>query len=135
MSLFKKGSRALLSGFAKILPGHAKRIVLWSTLYGKMCEQRKVPIENTIKLNQVLHLAKSDEATMLPIKMGGVIWPDLDKCANAIRDAVQGKSIEECAKQFVAGLPRFLKYASERYIVEDFRNLVSAHRTQVPVAA
>lgn len=135
MTKFQKCQRAVLQGIARFLPDNTKRIVLWSTLYSKMCSAREVPSENTARLNQIMGLAKTVEATKLPIKMGDVIWKDLDQCSDAVSDAVLGKSLEDCAKRFVQSIPMFLRYASERYITEDFIRLVTAHKRPQGAAA
>lgn len=135
MTKFQKCQRVVLQGIARLLPNNTKRIVLWSTLYSKMCSGREVPSENTARLNQIMGLAKTVEATKLPVKMGDVIWKDLDQCSDAVSDAVHGKSLEECAKRFVQSIPKFLQYASERYITEDFIRLVKAHSRSTVASA
>lgn len=129
--MFQKARRAILTAIAYVLPSHSRRLVLWSTLYGLICNKREVTTTTAAELNDLLGLAKCDQATALPIRLGSVIWADLSKCLQAISDAMHGKNVAECADDFIASVPKWLRYASERYIREDFERIVRAHHCPV----
>lgn len=129
--MFQKLRHVFLTAIARVLPSHSRRLVLWSTLYGLICNNRNLTASTAGELNELLGLAKCDKATALPIRLGSVIWTDLAKCLQAITDAMHGKNIAECADDFTASVPRWLRYASERFIREDFERIVRAHHRPV----
>lgn len=116
----------------KILPNHTKRLVLWSTLYSKICGARKYSKEEAQqlgeRLNNVLTITKDTKAFIFPVGMSQFISSDLDGCSNAIINAVRNtQTAEAAAKEFVRQIPQWLRYASEPFMVRDFSVLLTVH--------
>lgn len=77
-------------------------------------------------LNHVLVLSKDDAALVLPAQLGVFIWTDLDACSAETSKVVSGeKSIEAAATDFTRCIPNWLRYASDAFMLKDFKQLLS----------
>lgn len=127
-SIFVQGATKALKTISNILPNHMKRLVLWSTLYGKMCGAQKFTKEQCDRLNGAMALCKNHGALELPARLGKFISKDLDNCAEAARVAIRGeKKADEAAVDFVRSIPSCLRYASDAFMLKDFMSLLSTH--------
>ena len=111
---------------SSVLPCHTKRLVLWSVLYSKMHGKQEMTQEQRDCLNQALDLSKDNAALVLPTQLGVFIWTDLDECSAETTKAVSGeKTIEAAAKDFIRCIPEWLRYASDAFMLKDFKKLLS----------
>lgn len=118
-----------LRAISTLLPAHTKRLVLWSTLYSKMCGQQSFTKEQCARLNGAMSLVKDHAALDLPAKLGKFISSDLDECTAAARTAIRGETkVEEAAAAFVRSIPSWLRYASDAFMLKDFMSLLATHR-------
>ncbi len=115
-----------------VLPNHTKRLVLWSALSSRMCDAQEFTKEQCDRLNATMALAKDHSALALPVQLGKYIWSDLDECTAAARKAIRGeKKAEEAAADFIRSIPAWLRYASDAFMLRDFRLLLSAHPVRI----
>ena len=130
MRLFlTQGVSKTLRKISAILPQHTRRLVLWGALYSKMCGSHNFTQEQSDRLNKALSLCKDNAALILPAPLGKYLWPDLDKCSIAARKAIRGEEpVEVAAQAFVHGIPLFLRYANEAFMLKDFESLLATHR-------
>lgn len=130
MRLFlTQGVSKTLRKISAILPQHTRRLVLWGALYSKMCGSHNFTQEQSDRLNKALSLCKDNAALILPAMLGKYLWPDLDKCSIAAKKAIRGEETDEVAAQaFVHGIPSFLRYANEAFMLKDFESLLATHR-------
>lgn len=127
-SIYAQGTSKVLRVISTVLPQHTKRLVLWSTLYGKMCGGQSFTKEQCDRLNTALALCKDNGALALPAQLGKFIWNDLDGCCTAARRAIRGeKSAETAAAEFVRNIPSWLRYASDAFMLRDFQSLMASH--------
>lgn len=128
-TLFARGAaKALRAISSTVLPNHMKRLVLWCTLYGRMCGQQDFTKEQCDRLNGAMALAKDQSALALPAKLGKYIWSDLDACVGAARKAIRGeKKADEAATDFIRSIPSWLRYASDAFMLKDFKSLLAVH--------
>lgn len=128
-SLLAQGASKALRTISTVLPQHTKRLVLWCSLYGKMCGNQNFTKEQRTSLNSALALCKDQEALELPAMLGKFISQDLDGCMVAARKAIRGEKTEEAAAEdFVLSVPSWLRYASDALMLSDFRSLLATHR-------
>jgi hypothetical protein len=128
-SILAQSAHHALRAISTVLPNHTKRLVLWSTLYGRMCGQQSFTKEQCDRLNGAMVLVKDNAALALPAKLGKFIWSDLEACTAAVRKAIRGeKGPEEAAAEFLRSIPTFLRYASDALMLKDFQTLLSTHR-------
>ena len=81
------------------------------------------------RLNTVLDIAKDNKAFIFPVGVSRFIYKDLDECITAIFKAVRNsKTADKAALEFVQSVPEWLRYASESFILRDFRSLLSVHQ-------
>ena len=133
----------------QVLPKHAKRLVFWSALYGKMCGAtgctRVEALSMGMRLNSVMSIAKDCSACVLPIVVGKYIYKDLENCANAAKSAMcdvrclvkEGIDTEkgidtnftslEAGNRFINSIPNWMRYASPEYMRNDFQRLLLSH--------
>lgn len=127
--ILTQGVSKTLRKVSAILPQHTRRLVLWGALYSKMCGSHNFTQEQSDRLNKALSLCKDSAALVLPAMLGKYLWPDLDKCTLAARTAIRGEQSDEAAAQaFVHGIPLFLRYASDAFMLKDFQCLLATHR-------
>jgi hypothetical protein len=132
-SLAQGVSKTLQTISAVLLPKHTRRLVLWSTLYNSMCGGKMFTPEQTERLNAALSLCKDSNALTLPAILGKFIWPDLDGCTLAARQAILGEQPATVAgKEFVHSIPTWLRYASDATVLKDFESLLATHRRVIP---
>lgn len=111
---------------SSVLPCHTKRLVLWSVLYSKMYGRHDMTQEQRDYLNQALDLSKDNAALVLPAQLGVFIWTDLDECSAETTKAVNGeKTIDAAARDFTRCIPDWLRYASDAFMLKDFKQLLS----------
>lgn len=127
-SLLTQGASAALRTISTILPQHTKRVVLWASLYSKMCGGKKFTPEQRESLNSALALCKDQNALELPGMLGQFISNDLDGCMVAAKKAMRKEKPEEAASEFVRSIPSWLRYASEALMLKDFQQLLATHR-------
>lgn len=131
-SLLAQGASKALRTISTVLPQHTKRLVLWCSLYGKMCGNQSFTKEQRTSLNSALALCKDQEALELPAMLGKFISKDLDDCMAAARKAIRGEKTEEAAAEdFVHSVPSWLRYASDALMLRDFRELLATHRRAI----
>lgn len=131
-SICLQGAAKALRAISTLLPQHTKRLVLWSTLYGRMCGGKGFTKEQSARLNKALVLCKDHKALSLPAQLGKFIWSDLDACCVAARKAIRGEnSFETAATEFVRNIPSWLRYASDTFMRRDFQSLLSTHQLRV----
>lgn len=133
----------------KALPKHAKRLVFWSALYGKMCGTtgctRVEALSMSKRLNSVMAIAKDYSACVLPIVAGKYIYNDLENCANTVKSVmrdVRGRiqegidtekgidtniTSEEAGNRFINSIPSWMRYASPEYMRNDLQRLLLNH--------
>jgi hypothetical protein len=112
-----------------LLPAHTKRLVFWSSFYSKMCGAQKFTKEQCDRLNGTMKLAKDRNALDLPAKLGKFIWPELEECTAAARTAIRGeKKAEEAAADFLRSIPKWMRYASDAFMLNDFMQLMATHQ-------
>ncbi|BAW19320.1 hypothetical protein [Ralstonia phage RP31] len=115
-----------------MLPAHTKRLVLWSTLYSKMCGAQRFTKEQCDRLNGAFALCKDNSALDLPAKLGKFISNDLDECTAVAKTAIRGEQKEdEAAAEFVRNIPSWLRYASDAFMLKDFKTLLAIHHPAV----
>ena len=126
-----RGVTRTVRAISSVLPCHTKRLVLWSVLYSKLNGRRDMTKEQRDRLNQVLVLCKDDDALTLPTQLGVFIWNDLDQCSKATNEVVTGeKTIEAAAKDFLNSVPKWLRYASDAFMITDFQKLLTFYMDQ-----
>lgn len=134
MSFLTHSVSKTLQTISAILPQHTRRLVLWSTLYSKMCGGQKFTEEQSDRLNTALGLCKDSKALQLPALLGRFIWRELDGCSLAARRAIKGEEPAEiAAEEFANSIPSWLRYASDTFVLNDFQSLLATHR-QLTVA-
>lgn len=133
----------------KALPKHAKRLVFWSALYGKMCGAPRYTKEEALnmgrRLNSVMNVAKDCSACALPIVACRYIGKDLEMCAATVRSVmrdVRGRfkdgidtekgidtniTSEEISNRFISSIPNWMRYASPEYMRNDLNRLLTNH--------
>lgn len=122
-------SKTLQTISAYLLPHHTRRLVLWSTLYNEMCGGKTFTTEQAGRLNDALLLCKDSKALTLPSILGKFIWPELNDCSLAAQQAIRGEEPADiAAEHFVHSIPTWLRYASDAFMLNDFRSLLATHR-------
>lgn len=128
-SFLAQGASRALRTISTVLPQHTKRLVLWCSLYSKMCGSRKLTVEQRNNLNRALALCKDQNALELPAMLGGFIAKDLEGCMVAVRNAIRGeKAADVAADEFLHSVPSWLRYASGARMLTDFRSLLATHQ-------
>lgn len=123
-----QGTSRLLRGVARVLPRHTKRLVLWCSLYSKVHNRKDITKEQCISLNNLLVLCKDIKAFKFSAQLGSFLWNDLEDCSRVTGKAIRGeKTMDEAAVEFIHGIPVWLRYASDAFMISDFETMLRAH--------
>jgi hypothetical protein len=120
-------SRALRVLF-HILPRRIKRMVLISSLAGKISGQKEMDLELRKRLQQKFGLCKDPDAVALPLALSEAIWGK--RHINALLDSLETdhelteQELTRLARQIVATMPCWLVYGKTMRIVEEVRTLI-----------
>lgn len=128
-NILARGASRALRSLAPVLPQHIKRLILWCALYGKMCGAQTFTKEQCDKLNGALKLCKDVAAMALPAGLSKYIWQDLDDTVIVAKAAIRNGGVsEDAALLFVKSIPKWLRYASDTFILTDFELLMAVHQ-------
>ncbi len=132
-TILARSISTILRVISSALPNHMKRLVLWSSLYCKMCGTRSITKaeakEMGERLNDALVITKDSAAFIFPAGVSNFIWLDLDDCITAAFNAIRsGKPSDIAGMEFVRSIPEWLRYASEPFMLKDFQSLLTVHQ-------
>lgn len=99
----------------------AKRLILLSSLYGKLTKRKSIDNETLTKLNRALHLVSSDcnkEAILLPIRIQNLIWDNEEIDLTQYEE----KDKQEMIREIIKSIPDYLRYNKDG---EDIARLLS----------
>lgn len=100
-----------------VLPDRTKRLLLISSLSGRLLKKENINDDYLALLNTQLSLCREEDAIRLPIAINEQIWPE---CPIDIVDTnmVSDKDITSLVKRIMEKIPEWLKYDRES-IIED----------------
>lgn len=104
----------LLTPFlAYILPSSVKRMLVITSLYGKLVRKRKVNLATLQKLNNTLNLLHGNrpEALLVPLSLQRLIWGDAEI---SLKDLELNIRQDRYIDRIIALIPDSLRYGYER---------------------
>lgn len=69
---------SILSFLGMLIPVHAKRILLLTTIYKQLADEKILKEMALEDLNKILHLATSTDALKFPYELSSYIWKDVN---------------------------------------------------------
>lgn len=132
-TIIARGISTILRAISAILPNHTKRLVLWSSLYCRMCGAQNFTKDEAKemgeRINDALVITKDSAAFIFPVAVSKFICMDLDECiAAAYKAILNGKPSESASMEFVQSIPTWLRYASDAFMLKDFQSLLTVHQ-------
>lgn len=119
--MYKRILWLVLFPFRPLLTMKAKRLILLSSLYGKLTKRKSIDNETLTKLNRALHLVSSDcnkEAILLPIRIQNLIWDNEEIDLTQYEE----KDKQEMIREIIKSIPDYLRYNKDG---EDIARLLS----------
>ena len=98
---------------AYLLPSSVKRMLVITSLYGKLVRKRKVNLATLQKLNNTLNLLHGNrpEALLVPLSLQRLIWGDVDISLKDLELNIKQDRYIDC---IIALIPESLRYGYER---------------------
>ena len=121
--------RSLLLGFlGSLISLHGKRILFIASLYFWIQKVEPFDRELIEKLNQVMGLAKSNDALLLPANFRHWFWDD-EQLGKALMgcdgfDNCNPHDVEAISKSILSITPQWLRYGREQVMMNDLRKML-----------
>ena len=104
-------SQFLCSVFGLIFPERTKRLIVMSSLLGRLFDRKKLDPATLQKLNETLHICEFQSAMLLPLRYSHTIWNNeiIDINSNCEKYDSTSK-FSFFTKELVDSVPDWLKY-------------------------
>ena len=112
---------------AYLLPTTAKRMVVLTSLYGKLTRKRRVPLATLRKLNDTLHLLngrRHEEALLVPLTLQSLIWGNVEIDLTELKRLVYK---DRYIDRIIASIPESLRYGYERSDIMKLLTLIDSY--------
>ncbi len=117
---------------SKLLSRHIKRVIFISSLYGHLVPLERLRQDNLAKLNELIVLAKRQEAMDYFTTRSSGIWKNVranEKLAQIAmtQNDVPDTVLKGISEEFVEAAPSYLRYDRPASMVADVMQLIRQH--------